>query len=222
MSAGWVAGSVRARALARRRIGASAASDLARCDSLPTALARLGPTPYGRSIRAGQDLGEAQHAVAATLLWHLRVLAGWLPPDGAELIRILAGGFEIANVDELLQRLTARPAGPDFHLGSLATAWSHLAGASSTEDLQARITASPWATPAVTITRRSKPGCAWPARRLRAWIRRRKTKAPPGGDRDVNSVPPAPGSAGMRMKLAGDFGPQDPPSPSREPLPADR
>jgi len=147
MSAGWVAGSVRARALARRRIGASAASDLARCDSLPTALARLGPTPYGRSIRAGQDLGEAQHAVAATLLWHLRVLAGWLPPDGAELIRILAGGFEIANVDELLQRLTARPAGPDFHLGSLATAWSHLAGASSTEDLQARITASPWGDP---------------------------------------------------------------------------
>jgi vacuolar-type H+-ATPase subunit C/Vma6 len=147
MSAGWVAGSVRARALARRRIGASAASDLARCDSLPTALARLGPTPYGRSIRAGQDLGEAQHAVAAALLWHLRVLAGWLPPDGAELIRVLCGGFEIANVDELLQRLAAKPAGPNFHLGSLATAWSHLADASSTQGLRAKIAVSPWGDP---------------------------------------------------------------------------
>ena len=38
------------------------------------------------------------------------------------LLRTLGGWFEIANVDELLQSIAGRPAGPEFRLGALATA----------------------------------------------------------------------------------------------------
>ena len=43
------------------------------------------------------DLGSAQRAIAETALWHVRVLAGWMPPRGIELVRILAAWFELAN-----------------------------------------------------------------------------------------------------------------------------
>ncbi|MFI5079696.1 MAG: hypothetical protein ACHQCE_01390, partial [Streptosporangiales bacterium] len=79
MSTGWVAGSVRARALARRRLGAAAARQLAASGSLADALRVLAATHYGREDLGGQTLAGAQHAVARTVLWDLRVLAGWLP-----------------------------------------------------------------------------------------------------------------------------------------------
>ncbi len=79
MSGGWVAGSVRARALARRRLGADAARELAACGSLAEALQALAATPYGRESQPGLTLAEAQHGIAAAILWDLRVLAGWLP-----------------------------------------------------------------------------------------------------------------------------------------------
>ena len=101
MSASWVAGTVRARALARRRLGAAGARDLARTDDLASARAALARTPYADGAA---DLAGLQHQVAATLLWHLRVLAGWLPRDGAQALRVLAGGFETANLDEHLRR----------------------------------------------------------------------------------------------------------------------
>ena len=65
MSAGWVAGSVRARAMARRRLGAGAARQLAACGSLAEALRVLAATPYGREGLPGQTLAAAQHAVAS-------------------------------------------------------------------------------------------------------------------------------------------------------------
>jgi hypothetical protein len=43
------------------------------------------------------DLAAAQHAVSATMLWHLRVLAGWVPPYASGPLRVLAAGFEIAG-----------------------------------------------------------------------------------------------------------------------------
>ena len=111
MSAGWVAGSVRARAMARGRLGPGAARRLAACRfAALTALQALAATPYGRARRPGQTLAAAQHAIAGALLWDLRVLAGWLPRDGVQLLRALAGWFEMANVDELLRRWpAARP-----------------------------------------------------------------------------------------------------------------
>ena len=110
MSAGWVAGSVRARAMAQRQLGAAAARRLAACGSLADAQRVLAATHYAREDQPGQTLAGAQHAVAEGLLWDLRVLAGWLPREGVGLLRTLAGWFEIANVDELLQSL-AGPAG---------------------------------------------------------------------------------------------------------------
>ena len=59
--------------------------------------------PRSPSSRAGhtattsgrnQTLAQAQQAVAATLLWDLRAPAGWLPRDGVDWLRVLAGWFE--------------------------------------------------------------------------------------------------------------------------------
>lgn len=122
MSAGWVAGSVRARALARRRLGPAAARQLAASGSLDAALTALSGTAYGRRARPGDDVATAQHGIASGLLWDLRVLAGWLPRDGVRMLRTLAGWFELANIEEAL---TAHP-GPVYDLGALATAWPRL------------------------------------------------------------------------------------------------
>ena len=59
----------------------------------------------GRDVRVDQTLAEAEDAVGRTLLWHLRVLAGWLPRTGVDQLRLLAGWFELANVDDQVHRL---------------------------------------------------------------------------------------------------------------------
>ncbi len=147
MSAGWVAGSVRARALARRRLGAESARRLAACGSLEDAVQMLASTPYGRGIRSGQSLAAVQHAIAGVTLWDLRVLAGWLPPGGVQLIRVLAGWFEIANVDELLSEMTGRPTEDIFQLGAVATAWPRLRRSASPAELRTALTVSAWKDP---------------------------------------------------------------------------
>jgi hypothetical protein len=147
MSAGWVAGSVRARSLAHRRLGTGAARRVAASGSLRDAQQALGGTAYARWVRPGQDLADTQHSVASALLWDLRVLAGWLPQDGVRLLRVLAAWFEMANVDEMLQALGGRAAGPEFQLGALATAWPRLRQATSRAGLRAALTASDWRDP---------------------------------------------------------------------------
>jgi hypothetical protein len=147
VSAGWVAGSVRAGPRARRRLGAGAARQLAASGSLAEALRVLAATHYGRAGLPEQTLAGAQHAVAGAVLWELRVLAGWLPGDGVRLLRALAGWFELANVDELLQALAGRPAGGEFRLGALATAWPRLRQAASIAGLREALAASPWHDP---------------------------------------------------------------------------
>jgi len=175
VSAGWVAGSVRARALARRRVGAGPARQLAASGSLREALAALEATCYGREIRAAQPLAEAQNAVASTILWDMRVLAGWLPRGGVSLLRTLAGWFEIANVDELLAQLAGQPASPAFELGALATAWPQLRDAASPAALRTALGRSAWRDPgddtelAIRLGMRARwaariAGCGDPAR----------------------------------------------------------
>lgn len=147
MSAGWVAGCVRARALARRRLGPAAARQLAASPSLADALRALAATPYGRSNQLGQTLPAAQQAIAGTVLWDLRVLAGWLPREGVQLLRTLAGWFELANTDELLEAMAGQPAAPEFRLGALATAWPRLRATASPGGLRSALAASPWRDP---------------------------------------------------------------------------
>lgn len=147
MSAGWVAGSVRARALARRRLGREAARQIARSGSLRDALGALAATAYGRDVRPGQSVTGAQFAVACVLLWQMRVLAGWLPLAGAGMMRTLAGWFEIANADGRLDALAGGAPAPEFQLGALATAWPRLEAARSPEEMRAVLTTSPWGDP---------------------------------------------------------------------------
>ena len=138
MTAAWVAGTTRAKALARRCAGPETARRAASEPTVDGALAVLGPTPYGHGVHAGQSLAETEHALLATLLWQVRVLAGWLPGRGAAALRTLAGWFEIANVEARLF------GGPFFELGTLATAWSDLRNA---PDLRSALAASWWGDP---------------------------------------------------------------------------
>jgi hypothetical protein len=177
MTAGWVAGSVRARAMARRVLGAEAARQLAASRSLPEAQRMLQQTPFRGAAEVGLSLAAAQHAVAETILWDMRVLAGWLPRDGVSLLRLLAAYFEIANVDELLQTLAGRPSDPEFQLGALATAWPRLSETTSMVELRHALAASAWGDPGGDSSRdiRLAMRARWAARvvasgdRARAW-----------------------------------------------------
>lgn len=143
----WVAGAVRATALARRRLGAAATRRLAAAPSLGEARSQLATTPYGRDVRTGDSLAEAQQAVAATLLWHLRVLAGWLPRAGVDRLRALAGGFELANLDAHLDALRGLPGDRPFRLGTLGATWPRLRDTVSAAEARAVLAASVWGDP---------------------------------------------------------------------------
>jgi hypothetical protein len=147
MSTAWVAGSVRARALARRRIGPDGARAMATAGGLAEAVDLLARSAYGHGVRPGDTLVAASRGIADTVLWNLRVLAGWLPPKGADAIRVLLGGFEIANVQEHIRALSGRPTPPPFRLGVLATVWPRLSATSSLDDLRTQLAASPWGDP---------------------------------------------------------------------------
>lgn len=147
MTAGWVAGTVRAKAMARRVLGPDVSRQLAASRSLAEAQRMLEATPFRGAAEPGRSLAAAQHSVAETILWDLRVLAGWLPRDGVGLLRLLAGWFEIANADELLQALAGRPPGAEFQLGALATAWPRLSESRSAAELRATLAASVWGDP---------------------------------------------------------------------------
>jgi hypothetical protein len=147
MTAGWVAGTVRAKAMAMRVLGTDVTRQLAASRSLAEAQRMLELTRFRSAAEPGLSLAAAQHAIAETILWDLRVLAGWLPRDGVGLLRLLAGWFEIANVDELLQALAGRPPDAEFQLGALATAWPRLSEARNAAELRAALTASAWGDP---------------------------------------------------------------------------
>ncbi|MER6310195.1 hypothetical protein [Streptomyces sp. NPDC001657] len=110
----------------------------------------LGTTAYRHDLGPEMSLAETQRAVGATLLWHLRVLAGWQPRSGADAVRLLAAGFEIANTEEHLRtvRGTALPhSARPYRLGTLATAWPRLARTASPAELRAVLAASVWGDP---------------------------------------------------------------------------
>jgi hypothetical protein len=158
--------------MARRRLGAAAARTLA-ASGPADAAELLAASPY-RDRANAEDAATVGHGLAATALWNLRVLAGWQPARGVAALRLLAGWFEIANVDEHLQLLRNRPAEPPFQLGTLATAWPRLAATGSAEELRAVLAASPW----------GDPGGSTP-REIQLGMRTR------WGERVAASVPPA-------------------------------
>lgn len=147
MTVRWVAGAVRSKAIAQRRLGVAGARALAASPSLTAALQTLVAAPYRRDVHVDQTLEQAQHAIRSSLLWHLRVLAGWQPRSGVEALRILTGWFEIANVDEHLAALAGAPGEPPYHLGTLATAWPRLRETTSLRELRAELSTSAWGDP---------------------------------------------------------------------------
>ncbi|MGC9664942.1 hypothetical protein ACNTMW_00090 [Planosporangium sp. 12N6] len=149
MSARWFAGSALARVLPTRRLGAAGARELAASSSPAEAVRALACSPYGRFVRATDSPAVARRGIAETLLWHLRVLAGWLPGDGVRVLRLLAGWFELANVDDRVRDLTGadQPAWAPFRLGTLATAWPRLARTNSLPRLLAALADSAWGDP---------------------------------------------------------------------------
>ncbi|MFF4603215.1 V-type ATPase subunit [Streptomyces sp. NPDC001339] len=150
MGAGWVAGVTRARAMLSRCLGTAGVREVAEASTLDAALRHLGATAYRRDLEPDASLSDAQRAVAATLLWHLRVLAGWLPRGGANVVRLLASGFEIANVEDHLRTVSGTPLPQPvrpYRLGTLATAWPRLARTGSPAELRAALASSVWGDP---------------------------------------------------------------------------
>jgi hypothetical protein len=145
MNADWVAASVRARSMAQRRVGVGGSRRLAAQHSLADALPLLAGTAYaGRLVRV-TDLAVAERATLDTVLWQLRVLAGWLPARGTRLARAAVGAFERDNIVALARRLDGGRAADDpFDLGSLATSWPRLRTAASAEELADSLRSSPW------------------------------------------------------------------------------
>lgn len=149
MRVGWVAGAIRGKALARRCLGEEVRQRVAEKGTLAEALGMLADSTYGHRLRTDMDLETAQHAVAETTLWHLRVLAGWLPPRGVEVARVLAAWFEARDLQELAVAISTggAPRFEPFRAGTLATTWARATAVTSLAELRALLARSEWGDP---------------------------------------------------------------------------
>ncbi len=171
--AGWNAAGVRAKAMLTRRIGLAGARELAASTSLADAVARLRSTPYGRALPPEPGRTDVEWAVAATVLWHLRVLAGWQPRQGVAALRALAGWFEVTAVVGHARALHGREQAPAFRLGALATAWSRVATTRSEDEMRSALARSAWRDPGT-----GDPGLIATTLQL-AWAERVAAAVPP-------------------------------------------
>jgi hypothetical protein len=146
LSAGWVAGSTRARLLLTRRLGVERAGLVAASGSLAEGLAMLPGTRFAAAATAG-DPESAQRLVASCLLLDLRLLAGWSPAGAGEPIRSFAGWFEMVNVEDRLAYLTGADMVAPHVLGSLLSAWPQAVRAGSAGELRAALRGSAWGDP---------------------------------------------------------------------------
>lgn len=176
MTANWVAASIRARSMAQLRLGAGRCRQLATATNLATALALLADSGYAKRLVGVTGLMAAQRATNETLLWQLRVLAGWLPPGGTGLVRAIAAVYERDNIVALAGRLAGGPElSAAYQLGGLATAWPRLREQSSLPALTEALQRSAWGIPG--------PIDAVALRDVLtlAWLRRLSAAAPAAG-----------------------------------------
>ena len=141
----WVAVSVRARAMAQQRVGAGGANRIAASGSLGNALTLLAPSIYGQRFATASSLIGYQHDISATILWQLRVLAGWIPAGGGGLTRAAAAGFELRNIAQCAQQIISHSA-PEtrFDLGTLGTAAAQFQAATMMTELEQILRRSSW------------------------------------------------------------------------------
>ena len=170
MTASWVAASIRARSMAQLRLGADRCRQLTTAPNLPTVLEKIADSGYAQRLGGVTGLMAAQRATRETLLWQLRVLAGWLPPGGTGLIRAIAAIYERDNIVALAGRLAGGPElSAAYELGGLATAWPRLREQPSLQALTEALQRSAWGVPGPidTVTLRDVLSLAW-LRRLSA------------------------------------------------------
>ena len=146
MSAAWVAGVVRGRLMLERRVGAEGAREIARSGSLSGGVGVLAGTMYGSAAGAA-SLEVAQREIASSLVFQVRVLAAWLPGEGAGLLRSLGGWFELANVEDRLGYLAGGTLRAPLTLGVLASAWGALAQAQDPGEMRRILAGSTWGDP---------------------------------------------------------------------------
>ncbi|MDN4471933.1 V-type ATPase subunit [Demequina zhanjiangensis] len=144
MSISWVAATVRVRALAAGRAGRAGAARLAQSDSLDDAADLLSRWSYGARLGPETTATALQRSVRETLLWQLRVLAGWAPANGTGILRGAAAEFERDNILMRMRELQGGPAERPFELGALETSWSTLRHASNADSLLALLARTPW------------------------------------------------------------------------------
>jgi hypothetical protein len=145
MNVNWVAASVRARNLSQLRVGASRCRHIGTVTNLPEALALLADSSYAQRLVGVTSLSAAQRATSETMLWQLRVLAGWLPPGGTGLVRAIAGIYERDNIVALARHLAGgQELSEAYQLGGLATAWPRLQRAPSLPALTEALRQSAW------------------------------------------------------------------------------
>jgi hypothetical protein len=174
----WIAGTTRARLLLGRRLGAAQAGVVARCASLTDGVGALVGSAYGEHVQIGDRLPAAERGVADTLLWHLRILAGWLPGAGAALVRTLAARFELENIDARLAALAGDGREPvPFVLGGLTTVWARIEQARTIEEVAMALADSAWG---AAQARRSAAELALELRV--SWARRVWEAAPEAAD----------------------------------------
>lgn len=147
MPASWVAASVRAKLLGNRRIGSAGAAAIAGSGRLDAGLQLLTNSPYGADLTTDMTLEAAQRHVASTLLWSLRLMAGWLPPGGSAMMQPLAAWFEIANIEERLTYMGGGGSSSPYQLGRLGTAWTGVSRSTTPDAVRAAIARSRWGDP---------------------------------------------------------------------------
>ncbi len=146
MSAGWVAGSVRARLLLQHRVGTETARLVAQAGSLESAIGLLsasGSVPDARR----PSLEAAQRGVAALLSLRIRLLAAWLPRDAAGGLRPLASWFELVNIEDRLAYFGGADLRAPYELGILSTVWAGAAATQSADELRHLLAGSSWGDP---------------------------------------------------------------------------
>jgi hypothetical protein len=155
MTAGWVAATVRGASLLRGGLGIGGAMELADLTSWEQARDGLTAVVPNR-LPDDADRSTARRAALESSLWQLRVLAGWLPPNGAPLARLAAGPAEIAALEDhrahmdLTGRPVRRPASASLALGSLGIAWPRAAATSTPDRLRDLLAQSVWGDPGGT------------------------------------------------------------------------
>ena len=170
MGAAWIAGSVRARLLLQHRAGPETALLVAQAGSLENAVGLLAAA--GVADARASSLETAQRAVAASLALRIRLLAAWLPREGAAELRALAAWFELANIEDRLAYLGGAELRSPYELGMLSSTWTAAAGTQSVDELRRVLAGSSWGDPGS-----SDPDDVHLALRL-AWARRVSSQVP--------------------------------------------